>query len=181
MDQVLTGLKALDATNRALERLCALVSALGTALILVVMGLIVAEVIMRRLFAAPIPGVVEMVSLSILAIVFLQLGHTAARGRLIRSEAFLTALRRRLPRLADFVDAALNLAGAWMIWNLLTAFWPIFQRSWLRGDMVGTVGQFLAPIWPVHGVVLFGAALMLAVFLLRAMTSALHALRGATR
>lgn len=178
MDDLRTGLAPLDLAARWLDRLTAVASALGTALILAVMGLIVAEVVSRGLFARPIPGVIEMVSMSILAIVFLQLANTLARGKLTRSEALLAALRRRAPRLGDGFDAALHLAGAWLIWTLLTAFWPTFQRSWGRGEMVGTVGQFLAPVWPVHGIVVGGSALMLAVFLMRAALLVTRALRG---
>lgn len=179
MDDLRTGLAPLDAAARALDRLTAAVSALGTALILAVMGLIVAEVIGRRAFGTPIPGVIEMVSMSILAIVFLQLANTTARGRLTRSEALLGALRARAPRLGDGLDAALHLAGAWLVWTLLSAFWPQFQRSYGRGEMVGTVGQFLAPIWPVHGIVVGGAALTLAVFAARALLLVVRAARGA--
>ena len=179
MDDLRTGVAPLDAAARGLDRVTAAVSALGTALILAVMGLIVAEVLGRRLFGAPIPGVIEMVSMSILAIVFLQLANTTARGRLTRSEAVLGAIRARAPRLGDGLDAVLHLAGAWLVWTLLSAFWPQFQRSYGRGEMVGSVGQFLAPIWPVHGIVVGGAGLMLAVFATRALLLAVRSLRGA--
>lgn len=179
MQDLRTGLAPLDHAARWLDRLTALFSALGTALILAVMALIVAEVISRGLLARPIPGVIEMVSMSILAIVFLQLANTLARGRLTRSEALLGALRNRAPRLGDALDAALHLAGAWLVWVLLSAFWPQFQRSYGRGEMIGTVGQFLAPIWPVHGIVVAGSALLLAVFATRAAMLAVRAAQGA--
>lgn len=173
------GLKPVDTAARILDRITAVFSALGTALILAVMGLIAVDVGGRFLFGRPIAGVPEMVAMSILAIVFLQIANTLSRGKLTRSDAFLSMLRRRRPRLADVLDAALHGAGAFLIYTLLSAFWPLFLRSYGRGQMVGTVGQFLAPIWPVHGIVVLGSALMLAVFVMRALALATRALRGA--
>ena len=46
--------------------------------------------------------------------------------------------------------------------------------------MVGTVGQFMAPIWPVHLIVLVGSAMLLAVFLMRTLCLAIRAWNGAT-
>ena len=179
MDDLRTGLWPVDTAARLLDRLTALLSALGTALILGVMGLIAVDVAGRFLFGRPIAGVPEMVAMSILAIVFLQIANTLSRGKLTRSDAFLGMLRHRRPRLADALDAALHGAGAFLIYTLLTAFWPLFLRSYGRGQMVGTVGQFMAPIWPVHGIVVLGSALMLAVFVMRALALAIRAGRGA--
>jgi TRAP-type mannitol/chloroaromatic compound transport system permease small subunit len=174
-----TGIGPLDAAARLLEAVTAVASAGGTALILAVMALICADVIGRFVFGHPIAGVPEMVAMSILAIVFLQLANTLARGRLTRSDAVLTALRRRRPRAADALDAVLHAAGAFLVWTLLTAFWPLFLRSWSRAEMVGAVGQFLAPIWPVYGIVVGGSALLLAVFVMRTLLLTVRALRGA--
>ncbi|MCC5999952.1 MAG: TRAP transporter small permease subunit [Pararhodobacter sp.] len=179
MDDLRTGLWPVDTAARVLDRVTALFSALGTALILAVMALISVDVAGRFFFGRPIAGVPEMVAMSILAIVFLQLANTLSRGKLTRSDAFLSMLRNRRPRLADTLDALLHGAGAFLIYTLLTAFWPLFQRSYGRGQMVGTVGQFLAPIWPVHGIVVLGSALMLAVFVMRAVALTTRAVRGA--
>lgn len=174
-----TGLAPLDAAARLLDRLTAVASAAGTMLILAVMALICADVAGRFALGRPIAGVPEMVAMSILAIVFLQIANTLARGRLTRSDALLSALRRRRPRLGDGLDAVLHGAGAFLVWTLLTAFHPLFLRSWSRNEMVGAVGQFLAPIWPVYGIVVAGSALLLAVFAMRTVLLAVRATRGA--
>jgi len=173
-----TGLRPLDAAARALIRLTALLSAVGTLLILAIMLLITVDVIGRGAFGHPIAGVPEMVAMSILAIVFLQIANTTAEGKLTRSDALLGALGRRSERLRDGLDAVLHTAGAVLLAILLSAFWPQFLRSYGRNEMVGTVGQFLAPIWPVHGIVLLGAALMFLVFAQRAVSLAVRAVRG---
>lgn len=175
-----TGITLFDGFARLIERLSAVLSALGTGLILGVMMLITADVIGRTFFAAPLSGTVEMVAMSILAIVFLQIAHTTAQGKLTRSEAFLGALSRRNPRVSQGFDALLHALGAALVGMLTTAFWPLFLRAWSRDEMVGTVGQFLAPKWPVYGIVALGAAMMALILGLRAIALALRAYRGET-
>lgn len=173
-----TGIAPIDAFARAVDRLTAVLSALGTGLILAVMVLISVDVIGRFFFGHPIAGVPEMVAMSILAIAFLQIANTTAQGKLTRSDALLGALHNRAPRLADAFDALLHLAGAVVLGALVWSFWPQFLRSYGRGEQVGTVGQFLAPIWPVHGIVLLGAMLMVVVFAQMALALAIRAIRG---
>jgi len=164
-----TGVRAFDVAALLLDRATVVASALGTLCILGIMALIAADVIGRFGFGHPIAGVPEIVAMSILAIVFLQIANTLSRDKLTRSDALLTLLRRYRPRLADVLDAALHGTGAFLIGVLITAFLPLFQRSYGRREMVGAVGQFLAPIWPVHLIVLIGAGLLFAVFLMRAL------------
>lgn len=173
-----TGIRALDFAATALDRLTAVMSAVGTAIILAVMMLIVVDVVGRAAFGAPLAGVPEIVAMSILAIVFLQLANTLARGKLTRSDAFLGFLYRRWPGLACALDAVMHLGGAIMVGVLVNAFWPLFMRSYGRNEMVGAVGQFNAPIWPVHGIVLAGSAVLCLVFAVRAVSFAALARRG---
>ena len=173
-----TGLRAVDRLAHLLDRVTALASALGIGLILAVMLLIVADVVGRFVFGRPIAGVPEMVAMSILAIVFLQIADTVACGKLTRAEVLPAFLERRAPRAAEALNAMLHAAGALLVGVLISAFYPLFLRSWGRGEMVGTVGQFLAPIWPVHGVVLVGAALLFAVFAMRTAAHTIRAWRG---
>jgi len=174
-----TGFRVFDTLALWLTRLTALFSALGTFLILAIMLLISVDVIGRFFFGHPIAGVPEMVAMSILAIVFLQIANTTAEGKLTRSDALLGALKHRSPRVAEGFDALLHTAGAVLLAILISAFHPQFLRSYGRNEMVGTVGQFLAPIWPVHGIVLLGASLMFLVFATRALALAIRAIRGA--
>ncbi len=176
-----TGLTPFDTFARWLNRVTMLFSALGTMLILGIMLLISFDVIGRFFFGNPIAGVPEMVAMSILAIVFLQIANTTAEGKLTRSDALLGALHRRSLRLAEGFDALLHLAGAALLAILLSAFYPQYLRSYGRGEMIGTVGQFLAPIWPVHGIVLLGSGLLFMVFVVRALALAIRAIRGQSR
>ena len=162
-----TGYRPLDIAAGLLERVTALASTIGTVGILAIMLLISTDVIGRFGFGRPIAGVPEMVAMSILAIVFLQIANTLARGKLTRSDALLGLLRRRYRRTADIVDALMHSAGGVLVGILITAFYPLFLRSYGRGETVGTVGQFIAPIWPVHLIVLIGSGLLFLVFVQR--------------
>ena len=62
----------------------------------------------------------------------------------------------------------MHLCGVGLVGVLGYAFYPLFIRSYGRNEMVGTVGQFLAPIWPTYFVVLFGAIMLCLAFMLRA-------------
>ncbi|WP_372840779.1 TRAP transporter small permease subunit [Phaeovulum sp.] len=172
-----TGVRAFDVAASLLDKATVLASALGTLCILGIMGLIAADVIGRFGLGQPIAGVPEIVAMSILAIVFLQIANTLSHDKLTRSDALLTLVRRYRPRLADALDAVLHGAGAFLIGVLITAFLPLFQRSYGRREMVGAVGQFLAPIWPVHLIVLIGSALLFAVFVMRALALMYRAAR----
>lgn len=162
-----TGLRGFDALFRLFDRLTVAMSMLGTAGILFIMGLITADVVGRGFFGRPIHGVPEIVSMLILSIVFLQIANTLLRGRLTRADGFLKLVESRSPRLAGVVDALMHLAGVGLVAVLVHAFYPLFLRSFGRNEMVGTVGQFLAPIWPTYLVVLIGATALCIAFALR--------------
>ena len=83
---------------RGLDALTIAFNVIGTMLIVALMVLIGADVAGRGLFNAPISGVPELVTLSIVVIVFLQIPQTMRAGRLTRSDAILEAVRSRAPR-----------------------------------------------------------------------------------
>ena len=135
----------------------------GTALIFVVMALVNADVIGRTAFGAPISGVPEIVSLSIVAIVFLQVTQSVRAGRLIRSDELVNLAP---PRLRSALFALYDLAALALIAVLLRASWPLFVKAWERDTFVGAVGDFTAPVWPVKLIILIGCAALTAQFAL---------------
>lgn len=163
-----TGLRSFDLIFRLFDRLTALMSMIGTVGILFIMLLITADVVGRAFLGRPISGVPEIVSMLILSIVFLQIANTLLRGRLTRADGFLMVVRSKSPRLAGVLDAVMHFAGVGLVGVLTNAFYPLFMRSYGRNEMVGTVGQFLAPIWPTYFIVVMGAAMLCIAFALRA-------------
>lgn len=141
-------------------------NAVGTVWIFVLMLMIVADIGGRFLFNAPIPGVTELVSLSIVGIVFLQIASTVRAGRLTRSDAALAGWRVRRPAIAKMIELISYGLGASLLGILAHASWPAFVRAWTHEEYVGSLGYFTAPTWPVRFVVLLGSVVLALQFLI---------------
>ncbi|WEX09311.1 TRAP transporter small permease subunit [Chelativorans sp. AA-79] len=176
-----TGLRSFDTLSRSFDRVTAAMSVIGTAAILFIMVLITTDVVGRFFFGRPIAGVPEIVSMLILSIVFLQIANTLLRGKLTRADGLLTLLRSRAPKVGGVLDATMHFIGAGLVGVLVYAFYPLFVRSYGRNEMIGTVGQFLAPIWPTYLIVLIGASALLIAFALRGLAILLATFRSVSR
>ncbi|MEM8915908.1 MAG: TRAP transporter small permease [Pseudomonadota bacterium] len=153
-------LRLLDGLTRA-SNIC------GTLLIFALMALIGADVLGRNLFGAPISGVPEMVSLSIVVIVFLQAPYALKAEKFTRSSALVDLLHKNRPGLARNLETLFDLVGIGVIGAILFATWPLFTRAWSRGDFVGAIGDFTAPTWPVKAVILLGCTILILQFAAR--------------
>ncbi len=153
-------LRLLDATTQALN-VC------GSLLIFALMLLIGADVLGRNLFGTPISGVPELVTLSIVAIVFLQIPQALRAGRMTRAEAVIRPLSERAPGLARLVETVFDLAAIAVVGAIVISTWPIFVRAVERGEFVGAVGDFTAPVWPVKAMILIGATTLALQFAAR--------------
>lgn len=153
-------LRLLDAATQGLN-------VLGSALILLLMVLVGVDVLGRNLLGAPLAGVPEMVTLSIVAIVFLQIPQALRAGRMTRSDALPRWLARRRPRLGRALGTAFDLAGIAIVWVIVRTTWPMFTRAWERGEFVGALGDFTAPVWPVRLTLIVGGTLLIAQFAAR--------------
>jgi TRAP-type mannitol/chloroaromatic compound transport system permease small subunit len=152
---------------RILDAVTALANVSGSLLILALVGLIAADVAGRNLFNKPISGVPEMVSLSIVAIVFLQAPQALRAGRFTRSDGLIEVLRKRSNALTKWLETAFDLIGLTVLSAILYAHWPILVRAWVRNDFVGAVGNFTAPTWPVKAMLFVGAGLLALQFIAR--------------
>ncbi len=158
--------------RRAIDFLTNLLNVVGTLLIVAVMLLVNADVIGRVMFNSPVSGVPEIVSMSIVAIVFLQVAQAFRKGRLTRTEAVLDYVEKRAPRARQALELVFSTAAIALIWQLFWASQPLFTKAWVRGTYEGTVGDFTAPIWPVKLIILIGCAALLVQMLLHASASA---------
>lgn len=140
----------------------------GTLLILAIMILVNADVIGRGALGLPISGVPEMVSMSIVAIVFLQVAHTFRMGKLTRSDAVLGLIESRSPRFRALIEFIFCCSAIGIMVQLLNASWPLFMKSWTRNTFEGTIGDFTAPIWPVKFIILIGCAALIVQLILSA-------------
>ena len=152
---------------RVLDGVTLAANVVGSCLIVALVALITADVLGRNLLGAPVAGVPELVSLSIVAIVFLQAPQALRAGRLTRSDGVIDVLKARTPRIAAGLETLFDLVGLAVLGAILTAHWPILTRAWERNDFVGAVGNFTAPTWPVKAMLAVGAALLALQFAAR--------------
>lgn len=140
------------------SRLLGAMNALGTVWIFLLMVLINSDILGRELFSAPVRGTTELLSLSIVGIVFLQLGHTLMVGRMTRSDMIIEALLLEKPRLGRLLQGLFNLLG---VVFLAVIFWgsiAMFEEAVEIGEYVGAAGDFTAPTWPIRLLILIGSA-----------------------
>ena len=150
------------------QRFTQALNAIGTLWIVALMILINTDVIGRDFFNAPVRGVTELVSLSIVGIVFLQLADTLATGRMTRADVLLDRLKRTRPALAALLQAIFHAVGAALMGVILWAAWEPLVESIRIQEYVGALGDFTAPVWPVRLIMLVGMVATLITFVLLA-------------
>lgn len=153
-------------------------NSIGTIWIFVLMLVIIVDVFGRTLFSRPLPGVPELVSLSIVGIVFLQIAHTLRSGRITRVDSFSNWLERCFPRVGFALQGIYSLFGAILFIVLFIACRPIFVQSWISGDYAGVEGYVTYPFWPIHLILLIGCACSTVQYLLFAWEQLARAARG---
>ena len=139
----------------------------GSTLILLLMILVGIDVAGRNLAGNPISGVPELVTLSIVAIVFLQIPAALRQGRMTQSDAFIGWLTRTYPIIGKALTTFFDLIAIAVIWVIVRETWPIFTRAWERGEFVGAVGDFTAPVWPVKLILILGGSVLILQFTAR--------------
>jgi C4-dicarboxylate transporter DctM subunit len=134
-------------------------NAAGVVWVFALMFLISADITARTLFDDPIAGVTEMVSLSLVACVFLQLAHAVLHGRLMRVEMFLAPLAQRAPAAASAWHALFALLGLGLLGALVLGSWPDLVSAWRTNEFAGVEGIFTIPVWPIKLLIVAGSAL----------------------
>ncbi|MGB0629120.1 MAG: TRAP transporter small permease subunit [Alphaproteobacteria bacterium] len=147
------------------EKFVRLLNGIGTLWILALLLLINADVIGRNVFLAPISGVIEMVEISMIAIVFLQLGDATRVGRLTRSDGFFGLIQAKKPNVGRVMGGIFDLLGALLMFFILYGTWPSLIQAWELNDYVGNEGVFTAPKWPMIFILLLGSLVTLLLFL----------------
>ncbi len=145
---------------RWLDRLTQVANIFGSVLISGLVVLICADVLGRNLLNTPISGVPEMVTLSIVAIVFLQAPQALRAGRMTRSDAVLRMIEARSAKVAATLETVFDLLAMVVVGAIIYATYPIFLRAWSRDEFIGAAGDFTAPTWPVKLMILIGAGLL---------------------
>lgn len=139
-------------------------NSIGGALIFGLIVMINLDVFSRFLFNAPIDGVTELVELSIVAIVFLQLSCAVRNGRLTRSDGLYQKIREKNPRLGHIMGALFDVGGIIFFITIIAGSIPRFIDAWERGYYSGNKGIFVVPVWPVRLIIVIGAITVVFVF-----------------
>jgi len=137
-----------------------LVLAAGWAFILTFF--IVADIVGRSVFDAPVYGVREVVMNSIVMIVFLQAGYAIRSGSMLRAD-FLVQLFP--PMFGRIVLAVSYLLGAAFFLMILVGGWDMAVHAWVAGEYEGE-GALRVPAWPTRFTILFGSAVAFFNYLL---------------
>jgi TRAP-type mannitol/chloroaromatic compound transport system permease small subunit len=142
-----------------------IMNSIGTVWVFILLIIINLDIFARFLFNSPIRGVPEIVSLSIVGLVFMQIAHTLKVGRLTRSETLFNWLKSRYPGFAHLLDGIFHLVGAVLFGVLFWGSLPAFTKAWKIGEYVGAEGDFMAPVWPIKLIILVGSVAALIQFL----------------
>ena len=151
--------------TRAFGKFVSGLNSVGGALIFMLIVMINLDVFSRFLFNAPIDGVTELVELSIVAIVFLQLSDAVRNGRLTRSDGLYNKLCEKNPKLGHAFGVFFDLAGAAFFVTIIAGSIPRLIEAWERNYYAGNQGIFVVPVWPVRLILVIGAITVVFVFL----------------
>lgn len=150
---------------RAFHRLLGVLNGIGSVWVVGLMLLITADVVGRAAFNAPLPGVPEIVKVSVVGLVWCQMAHTLRIGAHLRS----TILLERMPAGArTAIELIACLLG--MVTFALIAFssWANTLEAWQIGEFEGEE-PMRVPTYPIRTLVLVGAALTAIQFAMMAL------------
>lgn len=157
---------ALSAVTKLVNGIAVSANAVGTLVVLFLVGIVNYDAIARSLFNAPFLGAVEVVQFSMVLIVFLQLPDVVRVGRLTRSDGLLGLVGRRNPKAGRVLSSAIDLFSLTFMAIIAIAIWPEFVEMWETQDFFGIPGVFTAPWWPVKLVIFLSAVLCALHFIL---------------
>ena len=153
---------------RAFSALVAGLNSVGTTWIFVLMLVINVDVLSRFLFNLPIQGVAEVVELSIVGIVFLQISDAVRAGRLTRSDGLYMQILKRRPVIGYVMGVVFDLAGAVFFIFILLGAVPRLIEAYERGYFAGNEGLFVVPVWPIRLILVIGCVVVALQFALLA-------------
>ena len=147
-----------------LDGLLSVMNSIGSGWIFLLMVMICVDATGRTFFAHPFHGVNELVEMSIVGIVFMQLGDATRRGRLTRSDGFYNLMRARAPGFWRYQATIFELLGITFFVIVLTGAIPEMIDAYKLDYFVGEEGLFTFPEWPIKLVIVLGCLVTLLQF-----------------
>ncbi|MEP2532192.1 TRAP transporter small permease [Shimia sp.] len=160
------------ALSKGSNRVAIGANAIGTLVVLGLVGVVNFDVVARGVFNAPFLGAVEVVQFSMVLIVFLQLPDVVRVNRLTRSDGFLVVIGSKYPRFAAGLRHVIETVSAIFMALIAIAIWPEFTDMWETKDYFGVPGVFTAPWWPIKLTIFLSAGLCTLIFALKVLTPA---------
>jgi TRAP-type C4-dicarboxylate transport system permease small subunit len=162
---------ALARLSRVANTLAIVANVAGTCTVLALVVILNVDVIARGVFNAPLKGTYEIVQMSVVFIVFLQLADVVRVDRLTRSDGFLNLLHSRRPVLTANLRRIINAISAIFMGLIAYIMFPEFIKMWGTQDFFGVPGVFTVPWWPIKLVIASGSTLACVIFLLKVITA----------
>lgn len=151
----------LEKIKRPFHLVMASLNVLGTLWIVAITLLITADVTGRAFFNAPIFGVPEIVKISVVGIVWLQMSYTLKINGHLRSHIIIDRIN---PRLREFCHLFTYLLGLIMFALIIYSGWDTMIDAWVDGEFEGEA-PVRVPTYPIRSIVLLGAFLTSVQFL----------------
>ena len=142
-----------------------LMAAIGTVWIFGMMLLVVADVLGRNFFDAPITGVAEFAARSVASIVFLQLATAICSGRMTRSDFLLQLIGKRCPAAVKALEVFNVLVGAFLFLALAFISWPELVEAFESSEFMGVQGVFTVVTWPFRALIVLGSVMAALAYL----------------
>lgn len=161
-------MKILNWCDRILGSAVISTNAIAAIWLMLMMLAVVCDIIGRFVFNSPIAGTTEMVTLSVVAVLYLQLSYTLRSGAMTRSDALITRLIERRPRAGYLLNVIFYLAGVVLMYAIVRIAWPKWLDTYESEFYVGVVGVFTFPDWPRLLIVFIGCTLTGLQFLMLA-------------
>ena len=162
---------ALAGLSKVANTFAIAANAAGTLCVLALVVILNVDVVARGVFNAPLKGTYEIVQLSVVFIVFLQLADVVRVDRLTRSDGFLNLIKNKRPGLAANMRRIINAVSAIFMFLIAYVMFPEFLKMWETQDFFGVPGLFTVPWWPIKLVIAGGCALSCVIFVLKVITA----------
>ena len=128
--------------------------------------LILANIIDRERF----DGVAEIVTTSIVIIVFLQAGYAIRSGSMLRADFLVSKFSLPVQKACKLIG---YLLGAAFFLMITTGGWDESILSWVENEYEGE-GALHVPAWPARWTVMFGSAIALMNYIVLAYIDIFH-------
>jgi len=172
MERIADGLA--QSFEKAVYPIARFMNRIGVSLVLLIVGIITADIALRYLFNMPIPGSLEITELTLPLVVFLAVAYTAMEKRHVGIDILYLKLGEGARSVLDGLTSLLS------IYVVAIMTWQIFSRSSLAftsgesGDVIGV------PYWPSMALMAVGCAVMVLVLFIDTLR-AVAAMKRTTR